>query len=114
MAWRFPIYTSTFQYRLHHLAHHQFINDPLRDPDWAQLHESGHDLDFPITHVEMLKELAKQLWLPNLFRYMIVRARYSALGTDNNPYMDRERRAKSCRRLRASFTLSLRRLRRSR
>jgi fatty acid desaturase len=88
----FPIYTSTFQYRLHHLAHHQFINDPLRDPDWAQLEESGHDLDFPITHVEMLKALGKQLWLPNLFRYMIVRARYSALGTDNNPYMDRERR----------------------
>jgi fatty acid desaturase len=87
----FPIYTSTFQYRLHHLAHHQFINDPLRDPDWAQLHDSGHDLDFPITHVEMLKELAKQLWLPNLFRYMVVRARYSALGSDNNPYMDRER-----------------------
>lgn len=88
----FPIYTSTFQYRLHHLAHHQFINDPLRDPDWAQLNESGHDLDFPITHVDMLRELAKQLWLPNLFRYMIVRARYSALGTDNNPYMDRERK----------------------
>jgi len=88
----FPIYTSTFQYRLHHLAHHQFINDPLRDPDWAQLNESGHDLDFPITHFEMLKELGKQLWLPNLFRYMIVRARYSALGTDNNPYMDRERK----------------------
>ncbi|MFT3730212.1 MAG: fatty acid desaturase [Hyphomicrobium sp.] len=87
----FPIFTSTFQYRLHHLAHHQFINDPLRDPDWAQLDESGHHLDFPITHVEMLKELGKQLWLPNLFRYMIVRARYSALGTDNNPYMDRER-----------------------
>jgi fatty acid desaturase len=87
----FPIFTSTFQYRLHHLAHHQFINDPLRDPDWAQLDESGHHLDFPITHVEMLKELGKQLWLPNLFRYMIVRARYSALGTDKNPYMDRER-----------------------
>lgn len=87
----FPIYTSTFQYRLHHLAHHQFINDPLRDPDWAQLEESGHDLDFPITHVDMLRELARQLWLPNLFRYMVVRARYSALGSGNNPYVDRKR-----------------------
>lgn len=87
----FPIYTSTFQYRLHHLAHHQFINDPLRDPDWAQLEESGHDLDFPITHIDMLRELARQLWLPNLFRYMVVRARYSALGSGNNPYVDRKR-----------------------
>ncbi|AGK58734.1 fatty acid desaturase [Hyphomicrobium denitrificans 1NES1] len=88
----FPIYTSTFQFRLHHLAHHQFINDPVRDPDWAQLHDSGHDLDFPITHFEMLRALGKQIWLPNLFRYTIARARYSALGTVNNPYVDRERR----------------------
>ncbi len=88
----FPIYTSTFHFRLHHLAHHQFINDPVRDPDFAQLHDSGHDLDFPITHFEMLQALAKQLWLPNLFRYTLARARYSALGTVNNPYVDRERR----------------------
>ncbi|HVZ04595.1 fatty acid desaturase family protein [Hyphomicrobium sp.] len=88
----FPIYTSTFHFRLHHLAHHQFINDPVRDPDFAQLHDSGHDLDFPITHFEMLAALGKQLWLPNLFRYTLARARYSALGTVNNPYVDRERR----------------------
>jgi fatty acid desaturase len=88
----FPIYTSTFHFRLHHLAHHQFINDPVRDPDFAQLHDSGHDLDFPITHIEMLQALAKQLWLPNLFRYVLARARYSALGTVNNPYVDRENR----------------------
>jgi fatty acid desaturase len=88
----FPIYTSTFQFRLHHLAHHQFINDPTRDPDCAQLHDSGHDLDFPITHVELLQALLKQIWLPNLFRYMLARARHSALGTVNNPYVDRERR----------------------
>jgi fatty acid desaturase len=88
----FPIYTSTFHFRLHHLAHHQFINDPVRDPDCAQLVDSGHDLDFPITHFEMLGALLKQLWLPNLFRYTLARARYSALGTVNNPYVDRERR----------------------
>jgi fatty acid desaturase len=87
----FPIYTSTFHFRLHHLAHHQFINDPERDPDLAQLYDSGHDLDFPITHVDMLRALLKQIWLPNLFRYTLTRARYSALGTGNNPYVDRER-----------------------
>lgn len=88
----FPIYTSTFHFRLHHLAHHQFINDPVRDPDYAQLRDSGHDLDFPITHVEMVQALVKQLWLPNLFRYVLARARYSALGAVYNPYVDSERR----------------------
>jgi len=84
----FPILTTTYHYRLHHLAHHQFVNDPERDPDISQLHESHHWLDFPLTHVEILWALLKQLWLPNLFRYTITRARYSAMGGGHNPYAD--------------------------
>ena len=76
----FPILTTTFHFRLHHLAHHQFINDPERDPDIAQLHDSDHWLDFPITHMELVWKLVKQLWLPNLIRYTLTRARYSAMG----------------------------------
>jgi len=87
----FPIFTTTYHYRLHHLAHHQFVNDPERDPDISQLHDSDHWLDFPITHVEMLWALLKQLWLPNLFRYTVVRAKYSSLGGGHNPYADPER-----------------------
>jgi len=87
----FPILTTTYHYRLHHLAHHQFVNDPERDPDISQLHESDHWLDFPITHVEMLWALLKQLWLPNLFRYTITRARYSSLGGGHSPYADPDR-----------------------
>lgn len=82
----FPIYTSTHHYRLHHLPHHQFVNDPERDPIFAQAEESGHWLDFPLTHVEMVKGLARLLWIPNTVRYTIARARYSALGLGNNPY----------------------------
>ncbi len=95
----FPIYTSTYQFRVHHLAHHQFVNDPERDPDISQLKESDHWLDFPITHIDMVRALARQLWLPNLIRYTIVRAKYSALGFDKNPYRDdtRVRRAWSVR-----------------
>jgi len=84
----YPIYTTTYHFRLHHLAHHQFVNDPERDPDISQLHDSDHWLDFPITHVEVAWKLLKQLWLPNLFRYTITRARYSALGAAQNPYAD--------------------------
>lgn len=84
----FPIYTSTYQFRVHHLAHHQFVNDPERDPDIAQLKESNHWLDFPVEHVDLVRKLASQLWLPNLIRYTIIRAKYSALGFDQNPYRD--------------------------
>ncbi len=103
----FPIFTTTYHYRLHHLAHHQFVNDPLRDPDISQLHDSDHWLDFPITHVEMLWSLLKQLWLPNLFRYTIVRAKYSSLGGgSHNPYADPERPG-SVRPLRAGILFAV-------
>ena len=92
----FPIYTSTYQYRVHHLAHHQFVNDPDRDPDISQLKDSEHWLDFPVAHIDIVKKLAKQLWLPNLVRFTLVRARYSAVGHDENPYVDKsEVRSKS-------------------
>ncbi|MBC7830755.1 MAG: fatty acid desaturase [Hyphomicrobium sp.] len=87
----FPILTTTYHFRLHHLAHHQFVNDPERDPDISQLRESDHWLDFPITHVEILWSLLRQLWIPNLFRYTITRARYSSMGQGHNPYSDPER-----------------------
>jgi fatty acid desaturase len=85
----FPIYTSTYQYRVHHLAHHQFVNDPERDPDISQLKDSDHWLDFPVAHIDVLKKLARQLYLPNLMRFTLVRARYSAVGHDENPYVDK-------------------------
>jgi fatty acid desaturase len=84
----FPLFTSTYQFRLHHLAHHQFVNDPERDPDISQLKDSDHWLDFPVAHIDVLWALLKQLWLPNLFRYTTTRARYSALGAEHNPYSD--------------------------
>lgn len=84
----FPLYSTTYQFRLHHLAHHQFVNDPERDPDFTQLKDSGHDLDFPLPHIEFLKALASQLWLVSLVRYTLTRARYNGLGVDHNPYRD--------------------------
>lgn len=88
----FPIYTSTYAFRLHHLAHHQFVNDPSRDPNFSQAKDSGHWLDFPLEHIELLIAVAKQLNPVRLVSYIVARARYSALGVDTNPYADTSRR----------------------
>ncbi len=82
----FPIYTSTQAYRMHHFAHHQFVNDPDRDPIATQASESGHWLDFPVTHVELLKGFLRLIFPVNLIRYMVSRAKHSALPQDSNPY----------------------------
>ena len=83
----FPLYSSTHHYRLQHLAHHQFVNDPQRDPDVSQLKSSGHWLDFPVGKRAFVWTLLKQLWLPNLIRFTRIRAVYNAAGADKNPYL---------------------------
>ncbi|MFN3868994.1 MAG: fatty acid desaturase [Hyphomicrobiaceae bacterium] len=88
----FPIYTSTYAFRLHHLAHHQFVNDPARDPNFDQARDSGHWLDFPLEHIDLLIAIAKQLNPVRLVSYIVARARYSALGVDTNPYADPARK----------------------
>ena len=82
----FPLFSSTHHYRLQHLAHHQFVNDPERDPDVSQLQASGHWLNFPVSKRFFVGTLFKQLWLPNLIRFTRVRAAYNATGTDKTPY----------------------------
>lgn len=83
----FPLYSSIHHYRLQHLAHHQFVNDPDRDPDISQLKTSGHWLKFPIAKRAFLLTLLKQIWPPRLARFMRVRAAYNATGTNKNPYL---------------------------
>lgn len=83
----FPLFSSIHHYRLQHLAHHQFVNDPDRDPDISQLKTSGHWQNFPLAKRAFLTTLLKQLWVPRLIRFMRVRAAYNATGTDKNPYL---------------------------
>ncbi len=83
----FPLFGSTQHYRLQHIAHHQFVNDPDRDPDVSQLKTSGHWLSFPVSHGEFVRTLLAQLWLPNLFRFIRIRAAYNAIPTEKNPYL---------------------------
>lgn len=89
----FPIYTSTYQFRIHHLAHHQFVNDPERDPDIAQLKESGHWLDFPIPSIELLWAFAKRLSPLRMLLFTVFRAKYSAVGFDGHAYLDPEEKS---------------------
>jgi fatty acid desaturase len=83
----FPLFSSTQHYRLQHIAHHQFVNDPERDPDISQLQTSGHWLDFPVSRDTFMRKLLAQLWPLNLFRFIRIRAAYNAIPTDKNPYL---------------------------
>ena len=82
----FPLFSSTYSFRIYHLGHHQFINDPELDPDFASLKMSGHWLNFPASKLRFLRMLAQQFLVWPLIKYTLARAKYNAVGGTNNPY----------------------------
>jgi fatty acid desaturase len=82
----FPMLSTTHHYRLHHLAHHQFVNDPERDPNVPQVWVNGHWTHFPMTRAEFWRELGKQLWPVNLVRYLRSQAASNAMPGVRSPY----------------------------
>jgi fatty acid desaturase len=83
----YPVLGMTHKYRVQHLGHHQFPNDPDRDTDFVQLKASGHKLKFPMSRGQFLWEcvLKQLLWLPNPIRYAIVRGLFDGTNKDG-PY----------------------------
>jgi fatty acid desaturase len=92
----FPILGTTHSYRVQHLGHHQYPNDPDRDPDWTQMRLSRHRYQFPMTRGRFLWEcVVKQLlWPPSLIRYVLVRASFRADNGANTPYRMKRRQAR--------------------
>jgi fatty acid desaturase len=92
----FPMMSSTHHYRLQHLAHHQYVNDPERDPDVFQMSESGHRYGFPMSRGRFVWEcvIKQLLWFPKLIRYVRVRAKYNSTGGGKGPYQTRGPRSR--------------------
>jgi fatty acid desaturase len=92
----FPMWSATHHYRLQHLAHHQFPNDPERDPDVMQMEGSGHRFAFPMSPRQFVWEcvIKQLLWFPKLIRYIRVRAKYNSTGGGGGPYETRGPRSK--------------------
>lgn len=76
----FPIVAMTQKYREAHLGHHQFVNDPDRDPDLLRLnHPVPHS--FPVSKARFwLRYVIKGLWPPAMLSYLFGRAKAANLG----------------------------------
>jgi fatty acid desaturase len=105
----FPILGTTHSYRVQHLGHHQYPNDPDRDPDWTQMRLSGHRYQFPMSRGRFLWEcVVKQLlWPPNLLRYVLVRASFKVDLGDNTPYRMKRRQARILSLVRLGYTVGM-------
>jgi fatty acid desaturase len=92
----FPIWSVTNNYRIQHFAHHQYVNDPERDPDLNFMEESGHHFPFPMSRRRFFWSCVVKtlLWVPGLIRYMRIRSRHMNLGTGVGPYAPRGQRSR--------------------
>jgi len=87
----FPIMATIHFYRLFHLAHHQFTNDPDHDPDLVNLGPGKRVADFPMPGwMIVLTRLLAPLTAPVSFAVFQWEYAYvNALGKGNNVYMRR-------------------------
>ncbi|HWE36347.1 MAG TPA: fatty acid desaturase [Isosphaeraceae bacterium] len=87
----FPLLTTMHFYRLFHLAHHQYTNDPAHDPDLVNMGRSKQVGDFPMSRARFVALFyLRGLTAPASFlRYQWDYIYVNVLGKGNNVYMRR-------------------------
>lgn len=105
----FPLLGTTHSYRVQHLGHHQYPNDPERDPDWTQMTRSGHRLTFPLTLRQFLWHglFRHLLWPPSLIRYVLVRASFLVHQGEDTPYRMKRFAARGLRLVGVTYHVAL-------
>jgi fatty acid desaturase len=92
----FPILSTIHFYRVFHLAHHQYTNDPGRDPDLVALGDSKMVERFPMGRWEFVKRFyLRVITDPRSFlRYQWDYIQINVLGSAENVYL-RPKKGKS-------------------
>jgi len=72
----FPLMAMTQRFRVTHLGHHQFLNDPVRDPDVGRLHFDEVRYPFPMRkRTFWYRYVLLAAWPPKLLQYLIGQAK---------------------------------------
>jgi fatty acid desaturase len=93
----FPLMTTIHFYRLFHMGHHQFTNDPARDPDLQNLGHGKRADEFPmprqrfITVIYFCFLVAPIRFMRYQWAYFVV----NTLGKGKSVYIEREASASS-------------------
>jgi len=87
----FPIFTSIHFYRLFHMAHHQYTNDPERDSDILNLGRSKRVDEFPMSRERFIAVIYFcMITAPIQFvKYQFDYINVNVLGRGKNVYVDK-------------------------
>jgi fatty acid desaturase len=86
----FPLMTTVHFYRLFHMAHHQFTNDPARDPDLQNLGHGKRVDEFPMTRGRFIRVVYFAAFVAPIrfLRYQWAYFQVNTLGQGKNVYVD--------------------------
>ena len=87
----FPLLTTIHFYRLFHMGHHQFTNDPDRDPDLQNLGHGKRADEFPMARSDSSRWSISAFWSRRLrfLRYQWAYFTVNTLGKGKNVYIER-------------------------
>jgi fatty acid desaturase len=87
----FPLISAVHFYRLFHLGHHQFTNDPKRDPDLLNLGVAKRAAEFPMTRSRFITVIYFCAVVAPLryLRYQWAYLQVNTLGIGKNVYYNR-------------------------
>ena len=87
----FPILSTIHFYRLFHMAHHQYTNDPTRDPDLVTLGGGRMVERFPMSRWEFIERFYLRMFTEPLafLRYERDYIDINVLGRSENVYLNR-------------------------
>ncbi len=103
----FPIVAMTQKYRVAHLGHHQFVNDPERDPDLLRINHPRPHV-FPVSKTGFWgRYVFRALWPPSILRYLFGRAWSANVSGTDAPVIRSVYRTRVVRCLRGTYWLSV-------
>ncbi len=90
MLCMFPLMTTVHFYRLFHMAHHQFTNDPQRDPDLQNLGYGKRSREFPMARGRFIRVVYLALFVApfRVLSYQWAYFQVNTLGQGKNVYVD--------------------------
>jgi fatty acid desaturase len=82
----YPLFLTTYMYRLQHLAHHQFVNDPERDPNIVQMRATDTWPDGPLKPREIIAYLVQLVNPLRLVGFLRQRIKDNSFSTSHDVY----------------------------
>jgi len=105
----YALVSTTHLYRLQHMAHHQFVNDPEKDPDLAYMAVIGAKYHHPYGRWRFLRKIAIPLFVsvPAQIKYILIRAKIASFGGGYGPYKAKRKQKRALTLIHALYLVSV-------